>query len=82
MRAATSATACATPWIAPSRAAGADGGSVRKAIVVGTDIPDLDETHVDAAARLLDHHDVVFDPRGGRRILPPGVRRRDAPAEA
>ena len=61
---------------------GADGGSVRKAIVVGTDIPDLDETHVDAAARLLDHHDVVFGPAvdGGYYLL--GVRRRDAPAEA
>ena len=60
---------------------GVDGGSVRKAIVVGTDIPDLDETHVDAAARLLDHHDVVFGPAvdGGYYLL--GVRRRDAPAD-
>ena len=55
---------------------GVDGGRCEKAIVVGTDVPDLSAVHIDAAARALDDHDVVFGPAvdGGYYLL--GVRRR------
>ena len=55
---------------------GPDGGACDRAIVVGTDIPDLDAGHVDGAVRLLERHDVVFGPAvdGGYYLL--GVRRR------
>jgi glycosyltransferase A (GT-A) superfamily protein (DUF2064 family) len=55
---------------------GAGGGPCEKAIVVGTDIPDVAAAHVDAAVRALDAHDVVFGPAadGGYYLL--GVKRR------
>ena len=54
---------------------GEGGGRCAKAIVVGTDVPDLCAAHVDAAAAALDDHDVVFGPAvdGGYYLL--GVRR-------
>jgi rSAM/selenodomain-associated transferase 1 len=54
---------------------GEGGGRCAKAIVVGTDVPDLSAAHVDAAAAALDDHDVVFGPAvdGGYYLL--GVRR-------
>jgi rSAM/selenodomain-associated transferase 1 len=54
---------------------GVDGGRCEKAIVVGTDVPDLKSAHIDAAARALDEHDVVFGPAvdGGYYLV--GVRR-------
>jgi len=54
---------------------GPSGGPCDKAIVMGTDIPDVEAEHVDAAVRLLDYHDVVFGPAadGGYYLL--GVKR-------
>jgi len=61
---------------------GEGGGPCAKAIVVGTDVPDLSAAHVDAAAAALDDHDVVFGPAvdGGYYLL--GVRRPVAVARA
>lgn len=55
---------------------GPRGGPCDKAVVVGSDIPDVTAEHVDAAVRLLDRHDVVFGPAadGGYYLL--GVKRR------
>ena len=60
---------------------GEDGGPCDRAVVVGTDVPDLDAAHVDAAAELLERHDVVFGPAvdGGYYLL--GVRRRRDPSD-
>lgn len=60
---------------------GEGGGRCAKAIVVGTDVPDLCAAHVDAAAAALDDHDVVFGPAvdGGYYLL--GVRRPVAVAQ-
>jgi len=61
---------------------GEGGGRCAKAIVVGTDVPDLSAAHVDAAAAALDDHDVVFGPAvdGGYYLL--GVRRPVGVAQA
>ena len=58
------------------RHGGSDGGPCAKAVVIGTDIPSLDASHVDRAVELLDAHDVVFGPAvdGGYYLL--GVRDR------
>ena len=58
------------------RHGGSDGGPCAKAVVIGTDIPSLDASHVDRAVKLLDAHDVVFGPAvdGGYYLL--GVRDR------
>ena len=55
---------------------GPGGGPCDKAVVVGTDIPDVEAHHLDTAVRLLDRHDVVFGPAadGGYYLL--GVKRR------
>ena len=57
------------------RHGGSDGGPCAKAVVIGTDIPSLDASHVDRAVKLLDAHD-VFGPAvdGGYYLL--GVRDR------
>ena len=61
---------------------GEGGGRCAKAIVVGTDVPDLSAAHVDAAAAALDDHDVVFGPAVDGVLPPacgvPSASRREA----
>jgi len=55
---------------------GVHGFGAEKAVVVGTDVPDLSAEHITLACRALDDNDVVFGPAedGGYYLV--GVRRR------